>query len=53
MRSIIWKWTWLYNLGAIQILAVTLLTFIASLGVTWLISYLPGAEYIIGFRQER
>ena len=53
MRSIIWKWTWLYNLGAIQILAVTLLTFIASLGVTWLISYLPGAEYIIGFKQKK
>ena len=53
MRSIIWKWTWLYNLGTIQILTVTLLTFIASLGVTWLISYLPGAEYIIGFKQKK
>lgn len=53
MRSIIWKWTWLYNLGIIQILSITLLTFIASLGVTWLISYLPGAEYIIGFKQKK
>ena len=53
MRSIFWNWTWLYNLGIIQILSITLLTFIASLGVTCLISYLPGAEYIIGFRQKR
>lgn len=53
MRSLIWKWSWLYDLGVIQILMVTLLTFIGSLVVTWLISYLPGAEYIIGFKQKR
>jgi len=53
MRSLIWNWIWLYDLGAIQILVVTLLSFIVSFVVTWLISYLPGAEYIIGFRQKR
>ena len=53
MRSIIWKWTWLYELGIMQILLVTLMTFIGGLFVTWIISYLPGAEYIIGFRQKR
>ena len=53
MRSVIWKWTWLYDLGIMQILLVTLMTFIGSLFVTWIISYLPGAEYIIGFRQKR
>ena len=52
MRSIIWKWAWLYDLGTIQILIVTLLTFIGSFVVTWLISCLPGAEYIVGFRQK-
>lgn len=53
MRSVIWHWTWLYNMGVIQIFAVTILTFLGSFVVTWLISYLPGAEYIIGFRQKR
>ena len=53
MRSLIWNWTWLYNLGNIQILVVSLLTFIGSFTMTWLISYLPGAEYIIGFKQKK
>lgn len=53
MRSIIWNWSWLYDLGTIQILMVTLLTFVGSFVVTWLISYLPGAEYIIGFKQRK
>ena len=53
MRSVIWEWTWLYDMGVMQILLVTLLTFFGSLVVTWLVSYLPGAEFIIGFRQKR
>ena len=53
MRSIIWKWTWLYDMGAMQILLVTSLTFICSLGMTWLISFLPESEYIIGFKQKK
>ncbi|MBO5628202.1 MAG: acyltransferase family protein [Aeriscardovia sp.] len=53
MRSIIWQWEWLQDLGVIQILTVTLLTFVGSFAVTWLISYLPGAEYIIGFKQKK
>lgn len=53
MRSVIWKLTWLHDLGIMQILLVTLMTFFGSLLVTWIISYLPGAEYIIGFRQKR
>lgn len=53
MRSVIWEWTWLYDMGFMQILLVTILTFFGSLGMIWLISYLPGAEYIIGFRQKR
>ena len=53
MRSLIWNWTWLYDLGVIQILVVTLLTFVGSFVVTWLVSYLPGAEYIVGFRRKR
>ena len=53
MRSIIWKWTWLYDMGIMQIMLVTLMTFIGSFVVTWLISLLPGAQYIIGFKQKR
>ena len=53
MRFVIWHWTWLHALGVMQIVLVTFLTFIGSFVVTWLISYLPGAEYIIGFRQKR
>ena len=53
MRSIIWKWTWLYDMGIMQIMLVTLMTFIGSFVVTWLISFLPGAQYIIGFKQKR
>ena len=53
MRSIIWGWTWLYDWGIMQIFMVTILTFLGSLVVTYLISFLPCAEYIIGFRQKR
>ena len=53
MRSIIWHWEPLHSMGVMQIVVVTLLTFVGSFAVTWLISYLPWAEYIIGFRQKR
>lgn len=53
MWSVIWNLSWLHVIGTIQIFIITFLTFIGSLVVTWLISHLPGAEYIIGFRQER
>lgn len=53
MRSIIWNWMWLYDIGPMQILVVTILTFIGSFLITWLISYLPGAEFIIGFKQKK
>ena len=53
MRSLIWQLTWLHDFGILQIILVAFLTFIVSFTVTWLISYLPGAEYIIGFRQKR
>ena len=54
MRSILWDWSVLQNMGgANQIILVTILTFIGSFLITWLISYMPFAEYIIGFRQKR
>jgi ABC-type uncharacterized transport system permease subunit len=39
--------------GIMQIGAVSIITFIGSTLITWLISYLPWAEYIIGFKQKR
>lgn len=54
MRSILWNWSLLQNMGgAIQLLVVTMLTFMGSFLITWLISHMPGAEYIIGFRQKK
>ena len=54
MRSILWEWSFLQNIGGpIQIILVTMLTFIGSLLITCLISYLPCAGYIIGFKQKK
>lgn len=54
MRSILWKWSFLYNIGGVmQILLVTLLTFVPSFIITWVISHFSFAEYIIGFRKRK
>lgn len=54
MRSILWGWSLLQNMeGAIQIILVTMLTFVGSFFITYLVSYMPGAEYIIGFKQRK
>ena len=53
MRSIIWKWSWMYDIGYLQILVVTLFTFIGSLFITWLLSFLPWAQFIIGFKRTK
>lgn len=54
MRSIMWKWTFIRNIeDGIQIVFVTIFTFVGSFLIIWLISYLPFAEYIIGFKQKR
>ena len=54
MRRLLWHWEELRQLGGvIQIAATTLLTLTGSLLLTWLVSWLPGAGYVIGFRQKR
>lgn len=54
MRGLLWHWEALRQLeGGIQIAATTLLTFTGSLLLTWLVSWLPGAVYIVGFRKNR
>ncbi len=54
MRGLLWHWEFLRSLsGVTQILTTTLLTFTGSLLLTWLISYLPGSSYIIGFTNRK
>ena len=53
MRSIVWQWDFVRDAGNAQIVVVILFTFVGSFLVTWLISLMPGAEYIIGFKHKR
>lgn len=53
MRSVVWQWDFVRNTGNAQIGIVILLTFIGSFLVTWLISFMPGAEYIIGYKYKK
>ena len=54
MRGLLWHWEALRQLeGIIQIAATTLLTLTGSLLLTWFVSWLPGAGYIVGFRRRR
>lgn len=54
MRTVVWHIPYVYQLsGVLQIAVVTVLTFIGSLIITMLISHMPGAEYLIGFKQKR
>lgn len=54
MHSLVWRCSVIQGLeGIMQIGAVSIITFIGSTLITWLISYLPWAEYIIGFKQKR
>ena len=54
MRGLLWHWDVLRQMGGVtQIAVTTVLTFVGALLLTWLISYLPGAQYIIGFKSRR
>ena len=51
MRGLLWHWEWLRELeGVTQILVTTFITFIGSFFITWFLSHLPGAGYIIGYK---
>lgn len=54
MRWWLWKWDWIANLSSyyLQTGVVFVLTFCLSLGVSWIISLLPGSQYIIGFHKK-
>lgn len=54
MRSLLWRWSLLQETnGIVQILLTTVLTFMVSLFVTWIISYMPFAQYIIGYKNKK
>lgn len=54
MRSFLWNWSFLQNNETLfQIILVTILTFVGSFIIILLMSYLPYAEYIIGFRNRK
>ncbi len=52
MRSLLWKWPILREIdGTLQIVTVTILTFLISFIIIMSISSLPWSEYIIGYKQ--
>lgn len=54
MRSILWQSDLIvHTFGGIgQIIIISLLTFVICFALTYLISYLPYAEYIVGYRTK-
>lgn len=55
MRNLLWKQEWIINIPNyyVQYLVIVVLTFATSFIITYLISYLPFGDYIIGFKQKR
>ncbi len=52
MRYVLWKCNFIINIDSyiIQTIVIIILTFIGSLGLSYLIAKLPLAEYIIGYK---
>lgn len=55
MRYMIWKWTWIQNLDNYigQTLLIVVLTFLLSVLGCYLLSWIPGAAYLIGYKQKK
>lgn len=55
LRDVIWKWNWILSINnyILQTFVVLVLTLFVSLLFVYLISLLPFAEYIIGYRQKK
>lgn len=54
MRDVIWSFDFISAYGGVfQIVITILLTTIFAWGISYLISWLPYADYIIGFKQKR
>ena len=55
MRYMIWKWTWIQNIDNYieQTLLIVILTFSLSVLGCYLLSWIPGAAYLIGYKQRK
>lgn len=55
MRYMIWKWTWIQNMDNYigQTLLIVVLTFLLSVLGCYLLSWIPGAAYLIGYKQKK
>lgn len=55
MRHMIWKWTWIQNIDNYvgQTLLIAVLTFMLSTLGCYLLSWIPGAAYLIGYSQNK
>lgn len=54
MRYIIWKWHWVQNIDnyMIQTLIIVILTFSLTVLGCYLLSWMPGAAYMIGYKRH-
>lgn len=54
MRYLLWKWDFILNIPSyyLQTLAVIVLTFAGSALISFLISLLPGAQYVLGYQKR-
>lgn len=55
MRYMIWRWTWIQNMDNYigQTLLIVVLTFLLSVLGCYLLSWIPGAAYLIGYKQKK
>lgn len=55
MRYLLWKWDFILNIPSyyLQTIAVIVLTFAGSALISFLISLLPGAQYVLGYRKRK
>jgi len=54
MRSLLWHWSPILCIGnhALQTFTIAVLTFLLSVLISYALSFLPGAQYIIGFKRR-
>lgn len=55
MRYLLWKWDLILNIQSyyLQTLAVIILTFVGSALICYLISLLPGSQYVLGYKNKK
>lgn len=55
MRYVVWKWDWIINIQsyALRTLMIILLSLVMTIAVCWIISFLPRADWIIGYSRRK